>query len=222
MRSLLIFVPGILTFPGDGRNWSGRAVTFTHLHSASRAEKVEYFCGPIGRAFGQQKRSEKLFRTLDQYRDDWHITLVGHSNGAAVILQTLNQCYCPRIDSLHLVCAACESSFHKNGLNRLLSYPKESPAVKLQHFNAPTCGIREVSVYVGQRDLALRLAHSWAGRLLGYGVLGLHGPRHVLPSVEARVHKIAWPQFGHSDCWHDDHLSDTLENFLPKQTHFSA
>jgi pimeloyl-ACP methyl ester carboxylesterase len=150
----------------------------------------------------------------------WHITLVGHSNGAAVILDALTQFPCPRIDSLHLVCAACESSFAKNRLNLLLSYPEN--ASTLQRLNVATCGIGQVSVYVAKRDLALRLAHSWAGRLLGYGVLGLHGPRHILPSVAARVRVIDWPSFGHSDCWNEDNLNDTLENFIPKQTHFAA
>ena len=226
VKTLLIFVPGILTFPGDSRNWSGRAVTFTHTRSYARAEKVEYFCGPIGRAFGQNNRCHKLYRTLDQYcspyvqgRDDspsprgegrgegkpvspsqqWHITLVGHSNGAAVIIGALSQFPCPRIDSLHLVCGACESSFHKNRLNYLLTR------------NA----VKEVSVYVAKKDLALRLAHTWAGRLLGYGVLGLHGARHVLPSVKRRVREIDWPEYGHSDCWHDNNLAETLSNFMP-------
>lgn len=198
MRSVLIFVPGILTFPGDGRNWSGRAVSWTHNHSGACAEKVEYFCGPIGRAFGQRERSRKLFHTLDQYRDNWNITLVGHSNGAAVILDCFDY-PCPQIHSLHLVCGACESSFHANGLNDRLQ--KDD--------------IGQIAVYVAGKDMMLALAHSWAGRFLGYGILGLHGPKHVSPMIADRVRTITWPAFGHSDCWSDDYLDETLENFLP-------
>ena len=37
-----------------------------------RAEKVEYWAGPIDRVFGQLGRAEKLYHTLRQY-DGWEI-----------------------------------------------------------------------------------------------------------------------------------------------------
>ena len=58
-QRVTIYVNGILTFPGSSNNWNGRAVTWTHLNRDARAEKVEYFCGPIDRAFGQKERAQK-------------------------------------------------------------------------------------------------------------------------------------------------------------------
>ena len=199
LKKILIFVPGILTFPGASRNWSGRAVTWTHIHTEARAEKVEYFCGPIGRAFGQKQRAEKLAATLNHYAGDWEITLVGHSNGADVILDCLSVYpYFPRISSLHLVNAACQASFERNGLNQLIAHNR----------------VGEVFVYVAKKDLALRLASTVLGRRLGYGTLGLHGPRHLTGPSESRTTKILWPDWGHSDCWDDPNLDETLTNFI--------
>jgi len=163
---------------------------------------VEYFCGPIGRAFGQTDRVSKLYRTLDQYRDGWEITMVGHSNGCDVILDALwgGAQWAQREAALHLVCGACESNFHRNGLNTLLSSEM----------------IGRVSVYVAKKDVALRLARSWAGKLLGYGTLGLHGPKYVSPGVAEKVETIEWPSYGHSDCWEDGEFSETMGNFLQR------
>ncbi len=195
-KQVCIYVPGILTWPGDADNWDGRAVTWTHNHTDRRAEKVEYFCGPIGRAFGQFSRIKKLYRTLDHYRD-WEITLVGHSNGAAVILGCL-QSPIPHIANLHLVCGACESNFNKNGINSSLLVKR----------------IGKVFVYIGHKDLALRLAHTIPGKLLGYGTLGLHGPINVAPQLADRVGRLDWNEFGHSTCWHTKQFDRTMAHFV--------
>ena len=198
MRHVFIFIPGIDTWPGSSRNWDGRAVTWIHTHSEDQAEKVEYFCGPIGRAFGQKDRENKLRRTLNFYRGR-DITLVGHSNGAAVILQMMAaNTNWPRIQNLHLVCGACEADFNINGLNQLMTQGK----------------VQSVFVYVAEADLALRLAHSWPAKMLGYGVMGLHGPQNVLDSVKRDVGLLSWPHFGHSDCWQDRNFDRTMQHFI--------
>ncbi len=191
-----IFVNGILTFPGSSRNWTGRAVTWTHLNTEARAEKVEYFCGPIGRALGQRERAEKFAATLQHYQG-WQAIAVGHSNGADVILDGLRLAAWPRLEELHLVCGACEADFNTNGLNLALLNDR----------------IGKVFVYIGDRDQALRLAHTLPAQLLGYGVLGLHGPRNVRANVRDRVGELHWPDYGHSDCWHDDHFAQTMKHF---------
>lgn len=159
--SVCIYVCGILTAPGESSNWTGRAVTWTHLHSQHCAEKVEYFVGPVGRAFGQRNRAAKLVRTLSFYADrNWRIILVGHSNGCDVILDALRAMRPapPRIDALHFLSPACEENFRVNGLNDLADR------------------IHSVSVWIAEGDVPLLLANSWAGRLVGFGGLGRVGP----------------------------------------------
>jgi hypothetical protein len=196
-----VYVPGILTWPGDAHNWDGRAVTWTltRCWPELAAEKVEYFCGPIGRAFGQKARAEKLYRTLMRYRNGgWRINLVGHSNGCDVILTMLRDFpFWTSVGRVHLVCGAAEASFERNHLNAWL-----------------TCGrVQEVIVYRAGLDRALALAHTLPGTLLGYGTLGLHGARDVAPEVAGRVKEKVWLTYGHSDCWSDAVFDLTMQNF---------
>jgi hypothetical protein len=202
MRSAFHLVNGILNFPGCSKNWNGKGVTWLHTDEAARplaarAEKIEYFCGPIDRAFGQKERAHKLFLTLNRYHD-WENTVAGHSNGADVILTMLRDYHgWPPITHLHLICAATNADFEKNGLNRWLRAGR----------------IERVSVYVAGKDLALRLAHSFTGKLLGYGTLGLHGPTNVAEDVRERVNCVwsgPWLNYGHSGCWEAGNLPRTM------------
>jgi len=160
-----IYVNGILTKPGDSDNWTGKAVTWTHLHTPHRAEKVEYWVGPISRAFnrGQKRRAGKLAKTIRFYAHrDWEIVLVGHSNGANVIgnaSRLVPAEYRAAVIAVHLFAAAADPDFQKVGLNR---------------WDAP------VTLFNGGKDGALNFAHG-AGRILGYGGLGLMGvtPKNV-------------------------------------------
>lgn len=190
-RTVFIFVNGILTMPGASDNWNGKAVTWTHLHTPFRAEKVEYLVRPIGRILGQRKRAEKLAKTLTFYAG-WSIVLVGHSNGCDVILDALASLDWPRIEELHLVSAACEADFNENGLNK---YP---------------AAIGRVCVYVAGKDWALTLAKSQLGRLLGYGALGKTGPVNARRAPEV----ITRPEFGHGDWFTPTHLNDSMWDFV--------
>lgn len=183
--------------PGASTNWNGRAVTWTHTRTDNWAEKIEYFCSPIGRAFGQDKRAEKLTSTLGYYKG-WDIVLVGHSNGAAVILEALRIAGYPRIEAIHLVSGACEADFWQNGLNAALIANE----------------IGKVFVYVGGKDMAMRYARTWLARWLGYGTLGLHGAINIADVCKDSVGTLTWPDFGHSDCFHDDHFDSTMKHFF--------
>lgn len=202
-REVFIFVCGIMNFPGESDNWTGRAVTWTHAsdkvaNPCAKAEKIEYFCGPVDRVLGQTERAAKLVKTLSFYRG-WNITLVGHSNGAAVILDALAAAGWPIIKALHLISAACESDFTKNGLNAALLDSQ----------------VGTVTVYVGGKDMALRLAHSWAGRLLGYGTLGLAGPEYVDGGLKGRVDTRLEPAYGHSDWFTELNFPPLMRLIVP-------
>ena len=196
MNTIYVFVNGIMTFPGQSKNWTGRAVTWTQVTTQAKADKVEYWAGYLSRVVGQHKRAYKLYRTLAYYRG-WNIVLVGHSNGADVITDCLQGFYgLAPIQHVHLVCGACESDFARNGLNMALAERR----------------VGEVSIYCAGKDKALKWAHTWLGRLLGYGCIGLEGPTRVRPALASRVHVIqrGWEDYGHSDCWGDDRFDDTM------------
>lgn len=193
MNTIYIYVNGIMNFPGGSKNWNGRAVTWTHINTEAKAEKIEYFCGPVGRAFGQKERAEKLAATLSFYKG-WKIILIGHSNGTDVILKALAQLEWPRVEALHLVSAACEADFYKNGLNEAMMKGL----------------VGRVYVYLGGKDMALKAAHSIFGRLLGYGTLGLTGPKNVSAMVKAAVTVTTWGEYGHSDCFDDKNFDGTM------------
>jgi pimeloyl-ACP methyl ester carboxylesterase len=198
MRQAFHLVNGINTFPGCSTNWNGRGVTWLHVNTEAKAEKIEYFCGPIGRAFGQKDRALKLNLTLNFYRD-WENHVVGHSNGAAVALAMMRDYRkWPDLEHLHLVCGACEADFEKNGLNHWMREGR----------------VRRVTIYIGGKDWALRLAHSLPARILGYGVMGLHGPLNVADDVAERVgivRESPWNHFGHSTCWSARCFNTTME-----------
>lgn len=202
MKRVYIYVNGILTWPGDSKNWNGRAVTWTNISSeCTSTEKIEYFCGPIGRAFGQRERARKLYQTATYYRG-WEQIIVGHSNGADVILSALRDWQdFPRVSALHLVCGATNADFERNMLNFFMLLGR----------------VEKTYVYVAGKDSALRIAHTIPGKILGYGTLGLHGPLKVDPRLHGRVAVIRdapWTTYGHSDCWNDQNFDATMRHFV--------
>ncbi len=225
-RTILLCVPGINTFPGDAKNWNLRAGTWVNRAAPAagcRAQSIEYFCGPLGRAFGQQRRALNLCELLTAYAG-WEIHLVAHSNGAAVTLLALELAGWPPVAALHLVSAACGADFWANGLNQALGAVRPDTAApqlleKVRLRQAPPArrlgSVGRVLVYSGGKDRALRLASGWLGRALGYGVLGLHGPQNVAPEIADRVGVLNWPEYGHSTCWAAELFDQTMKHFLP-------
>lgn len=197
-RTVYLFVNGIATWPGNYTNWNKRAVTFTHTHTEHRAEAFEYFCTPLTRPFREDQRAKHFARSLATYSAlHWNIVCVGHSNGAAVILDGLRAARFPRVQAVHLVCGACEADFWRNGIN----------------FGLRADRIGKVFVYCAAQDWALKLAHSLPAKLLGYGTLGLHGALNVSEGVKDRVEEMWWSDYGHSTCWLPAHFENTMKNF---------
>ena len=196
MKTVYIFVNGIKTFPGQSKNWNGRAVTATHARFGGKscvvAEKVEYYTTALTRSLLQKHRAEKLVKVCSFYRD-WNRVLVGHSNGADVILDALHMDHTIRVSRLHLISPAVDWDCHKNGLNGFyrdgqITYPP--------------------SIWVAGKDKALRLGGSFFGKLLGYGALGLKGPK---PGTLLAQAGYCEPNFGHSDWFNDENFNKTME-----------
>lgn len=199
-----IFVNGILTFPGLAANWNRRAVTWTHLHTPHRAESLEYLVTALTRWMGDTYRAKKLARKLEFYLGapdpatgkPFELVLVGHSNGCDVILDALKLLGWPRLEEVHLISAACDANFERNGLNRALGGE----------------AIGRLHLYQAGRDTALKLAKSLPGRLLGYGALGAEGPCEVdcRHAIWTRIEEVVEPEFGHSDWFAPAHFERTM------------
>lgn len=200
-RTIFIGVNGIRVSPGDDANWTGKFVTFIQTKTPHKAEKVEYYCSTIGRAFGQKNRVDKLHRTLSFYRG-WNIVLIGHSNGCAVINEMLNTYDdFPRIQYLHLFCGASEADFEISGYNRYLKEDR----------------IGKINIYVAGKDRALFFAKTIMGRILGYKTLGIHGAYRIDESIEHRVNSFwtnPWNDYGHSSCFADGNFEDTMQYII--------
>lgn len=207
MKTVYIFVNGIRTFPGSSKNWNGRAVTATHNKFADRldtvvAEKVEYFTPALTRGFLQKHRARKLIKVLNYY-DGWRTVVVAHSNGADVVLDALRMGE-HRLQRLHLISPAVTWDCKKNGLGALY---KDTGTI-LDTF--PTDGrLREPPcLWIAGKDKALKFGGSFLGRMLGYGALGLKGPKPgTLPHRSGYVE----PNFGHSE-WFDQTNFDKTMN----------
>jgi len=158
MKTVYIYINGILNNPGKYDNWTDRAVTWTHLHTEARAEKFEYFTTIFTHSWAQGRRAKKYAKMVRYYKG-WNIVLVGHSNGCDVVLRILRRLKKVKIKAIHLIAGACEADMSKNGV--------------LSQLEQGLLG--EVKVYLGGQDKAMWAA--WASKILkptgfGYGDLG--------------------------------------------------
>ncbi|WP_397379730.1 hypothetical protein [Prosthecobacter sp.] len=186
---VFLFINGILTRPGESKNWTARAVTWTHINTPHKAEKIEYFTTVLQRPLNNAARAEKLATTLDYYlKAGFEVTIAAHSNGADVALDALKSRAWPKIKALHLISAANEADFNKNGLNQSLDR------------------IADLNVWIAENDWALALANTLPGKLLGYGTLGRRGPINARRPVNVRR-----AAFGHGDWFAADQLDHTLQ-----------
>ena len=182
--TVYILVNGILTFPGQSKNWNERGEDWININvNDSCGVALEYFTGPLlSRVIGQRYRAKRLIEKIIRYTQ-FDIVLVGHSNGADVIHDALNILQWPKIVSrICLFSAAIDSDMVKNGFDSSLAKGN----------------IKEMRIFVAGNDKALAIGGS-IGKLFGYGKLGLEGPKNL--SEEAKLRTIVYtePDFGHSD-----------------------
>lgn len=194
-QRVYIYVNGILTMPGDSKNWNRRAVTWTHINTPYKAESCEYFTDVLLRSALQGQRARKLARMIELYdAAGWEIILVGHSNGADVILDALQLHDHGIFPQVILVSAACSADFAKNGLNHLLEEGR----------------IGEVRLWCDGHDLALLPAETEIGRLFGFGALGRTGPNNISDEARSKVW-VRWAPLGHSGWWADNEFDNTMK-----------
>ena len=218
-RRVFLFVNGIHVLPGDAEGWTDRAVTWTHIHTDARGEKFEYATTFATRLIRQQARAEKFARMIGYYAKshhggtegtEWEINLVGHSNGCEIILRTLRflqkETKGTKIGSIHLIAAACEADFWRNGLNELLADGL----------------LGRACVYVGGKDRALKIAKATEPVLrmfgAGYGSLGLTGPINPLFVRAGCIETIVEPEFDHSTWFEKGERFDRTMGMVTSQT----
>lgn len=189
-----IFVNGILTSPGDAHGWTDKAVTWVHRRSVYRAEKFEYFTPVVTRRLFQRRHAGNLSELLSNYGHD-DVVLVGHSNGCDLICSALKMSGV-LVQSVLFFSPATDADFYKNGMNERLS-----------------SNVKHVTVFTGGKDWAMGLAkvsQVFKSVGLGYGTLGLNGPKNVAVEVQDRVLHIHEPEYGHSDWFAADKFEKSM------------
>ena len=189
-QKVYILIPGIWSNPGDNFAWLDQAEDYIERNFPnSRARQYEYFSPAIFRRIGQQKRAREVASISAKYLDDgYDVALVGHSNGSDIICRALSLLNpCAGISEVHLIAGACEEDFRRNGLNVALASER----------------VRRVFVYSSHSDTALSKYASksrWFRFLgLGYGLLGLVGPKHALSEFGERITNYREDHLGHCD-----------------------
>jgi hypothetical protein len=195
---LYIWVNGVNDTPGLPTNWNVRACPFTnHNYPQFHSDRCEYHeDAELPVDIGEAQRVELVTNLLTTF-SDWEVIPVGHSHGAAVILEALKTNGWPYVPQLHLLSAACEADFDKNGLNAALG----------------SGFIGKLFLYQAGKDEALALAATPMGKLLGYGTLGLK-PVNVGESAASKITTITQPDYGHSDWWAIPNFNKTMDQIL--------
>jgi predicted alpha/beta hydrolase family esterase len=202
-----IFVNGIRASTEDLEGWHFRAERWVETHTDSPADTCQYHVFALTRWFEQPRLVTKLARFVNEVYDDafragrtLELVLVGHSNGCAVICDAIRK-YRLQVQEVHLIAAAAEASFQKNGLNDALL----------------TGRVRHAYVYYDPQDPALKLARwtHWI-KLLRYGFLGLIGPKYVDRRCWNRHSCLCRPGWGHSGYFIAGPRFEALMRFITK------
>lgn len=213
MRTVIVFVPGILSWPGTAEGWTDRAVTWTHGHTDARAEKFEYWSGIIFRRLRQDWRAAHLANLLSFYHSFGYqsVNLVGHSNGCDVILRALRKSP-QNVDSIHFVAPACDT----NEACSMFRY------LRLRRF------LRKVVVYIGGADRAMNVARKTFGILklwhLGYGTMGATPPAEIETALNFAgvLNSVVYePDYEHGTWFHDDREIEPLDPFTKTMKHIT-
>lgn len=175
-----LFVNGIEAESNDLDAWQFRAAdAINRAPTPDKASTYHYEVAWWSKWFLQRRHVPRLaakVRDLGMWGRD--VVLVGHSNGAELICAAFRACPELVAAAVHLIGAACNRSFEKNGLNAALL----------------SGAIGRVYVHFNPGDRVLRVANY----SFTYGDLGRHGPQDVDERVRRRVIPIERLGVGHS------------------------
>ena len=206
-KTIWFIVRGIAGHPSDLLEWEyairDDIIRQTQLHAIAISYATNFLTVWDRRAW----RGRRFGDILAKYAaDGWRINIISHSEGAVVATDAMRSARFPRVETLHLVCGACDANFERNGLNEALRINRLGVA----------------HVWIAGRDFAMLWERLFFGKLL-FGLsdraepLGYDGPRAADRRVAARilVHRTApWDRYGHSECWDAGNRERTLQSFL--------
>jgi len=189
--------PGIMTDAEDNFNWSPSGCDWIEKHLKQPAREIDSEFAPIRTKTKLNSKSEEAARVLESLAPDFRLKVITHSNGGELFSRAVR--ITPvRIEEAHLVAAACDADFDKNGFNDALVQDR----------------IGKMKLYCSKIDEALFWARiskflaGWAG--YGYGSLGRSGPKNV--SSYASIHlSTIWKDYKHSAWWDDENFEDSFE-----------
>lgn len=199
MKPTYMVVNGIMTDSDDVNGWTDIFEDY-YQNEGFTCNRYEYTCGVFKSLF-QGKRVRDIATICK--RISRPLVYVGHSNGCEIFSRLIKETDI-KFQAVHLLNAAMEADFEKNGLNYGLCSGK----------------VGRIYMYCSESDLALR---DWASKTtflgkigLGYGIAGYTGPKNILEKVKHRVF-VEWNNnFGHSDMLKPDHIQDTFKLTLRK------
>lgn len=195
MKHQYLVVNGILSNPSDISGWTDLFEDF-YQNEGYSCSRYEYFSGAITRFIKQGKRVEELSKIIKRINNP--LVYVGHSNGCELFGRLMKESD-STFESAHLFAAAMNSDFKENGLNYALL----------------TKRVKKIYLYCSTRDLVLK---NWASKTsflkfmgLGYGTLGLTGPKNVLEQVNHKVETTWSDSFDHSDWFKPENIQKSFD-----------
>lgn len=199
MRNVIFFVNGVRTWPGRVDNWTGRATThvLSHPEYGAVAEKVEYFTFAMTRSLLQGRRAGKMIKCMSHFPPDkWDRHVVAHSNGADVAIDAIQRSG-EKIKTLLLFSPAIDWDCLKNGLHDIYSSGLVLYAPHL---------------FIAGKDLPLKWAGTFFGKMLGYGYLGLKGPKPGTFGYSGGMPITYEADYGHSDWFNSKNFDATMRD----------
>jgi len=202
-KTIWFVIRGIAGHPSDQLEWEYEGRDILILTTGRPAVAVSYATTFLTVWNRRHWRARQFARVLRKFTArDYRVHILAHSEGTVVAVDSMKLAGWPRVESVHLVCGACDSDFHRNGLNE---------AVR-------TGCIGRVHCYMAGEDEAMWWENLDLGKIL-FGIplrsrsLGLKGPRNVDDAVRSQIieHRDApWDNYDHSTCWETGKIEATL------------
>lgn len=199
--NLWILTNGVNSNPEDVKAWTDKGEDYLEENTQDDVKRYEYESWLPLRRLTQETHVDDLeFICKEASRKNKEIILVGHSN-AGDLYQRLVKRKNLKFKFLHLIAAANERDFNKNGFNQALLDGR----------------IEKIFCYCSKNDEALKRAKMTWSFLnligLGFGWLGLDGPLNVDEGVKDRV-VVIWKNYKHSGWLNKDNFKETFDTLI--------
>ena len=201
-RRRYLFINGIRTdVEAHAQNWNYRAERWIEDETDGTADCYAYSVKATTRWLKQDHHVQQCAAVLTGRRRPNDSLIIGaHSNGCEIARRVVVDKGVP-VSELHLIAAAVDDDFEKNGINRAVADGL----------------IGRLFVYVSKSDRALKTAKRWhwvrfLSPKFGYGALGLLGPKNVSPETARRMDVLDHPGFDHGTYFDGANFDNTMRS----------